>query len=110
MKLLLDENLSHRMVAFLESAYPGSTQVNLAGMARASDREIWEYSRKNDFVIVTQDSDFHELSLLYGSPPKVVWLQTGNQSRQSVINTLLGLRETIEVALADQSVVVIEIA
>ena len=37
MKLLLDENLSRRVVPFLQTAYPGSTQVALAGMERASD-------------------------------------------------------------------------
>ena len=32
----------------------------------------------NDFAIVTMDGDFHQLRLLNGSPPKVVWLRVGN--------------------------------
>lgn len=29
-------------------------------------------------VIVSKDSDFHQMSLLYGHPPKTVWLRVGN--------------------------------
>jgi predicted nuclease of predicted toxin-antitoxin system len=37
MKLLLDENLSRRLVPFLQHDYPGSNQVVLLGMESASD-------------------------------------------------------------------------
>jgi hypothetical protein len=37
MKLLLDENLSRRLVPFLQEAYPGSSQVVLLGLEQASD-------------------------------------------------------------------------
>jgi predicted nuclease of predicted toxin-antitoxin system len=57
MKLLLDENLSRRIVPFLQGDYPGSTQVALLGMERMADREIWEYARQNNFVVVSRDSD-----------------------------------------------------
>jgi len=35
MKLLLDENLSRRLVPFLQNDYPGSTQVVLVGLESA---------------------------------------------------------------------------
>jgi len=50
----------------------------------ASDEKIWTFARNNDFTIVTQDSDFNERSLVYGYPPKVVWLRTGNISTQNI--------------------------
>ncbi|MDQ2696162.1 MAG: DUF5615 family PIN-like protein [Pseudomonadota bacterium] len=109
MKLLLDQNLSRRLVAVLEPAYPGTTQAALLGLERASDLEIWQYARDNGFVIVTKDSDFHELSLLHGAPPKVVWLQCGNQPRQRIAQLLLGQRESIEALLADEATAFIEI-
>ena len=37
MKLLLDENLSHRLVPRLQTAYPGSSQVTLVGLGSADD-------------------------------------------------------------------------
>lgn len=57
-RLLLDENISRRLVPALQSAYPGTTQVAIAGLERASDREIWDYAKNGDYVIVTKDEDF----------------------------------------------------
>lgn len=68
MKLLLDENLSRRIVPLLQADYPGSSQVALLQLEAATDHAIWEYAKSNDFVIVTRDSDFHELGTLYGAP------------------------------------------
>lgn len=36
-KLLLDHNLSHKLVARLSDIYPGSTQTRLLDFARAAD-------------------------------------------------------------------------
>lgn len=40
MKLLLDENLSRRLVPFLQHDYPGSSQVVLLGLESASDQAV----------------------------------------------------------------------
>lgn len=109
MKLLLDENLSRRAVAFLVEAYPESTQVAILGLERASDWEIWEYAKTNDFVIVTKDADFFEMSNLYGQPPKIVWLKICNQSKAAIINSLLTKKDAIEMALIDENKACIEI-
>jgi predicted nuclease of predicted toxin-antitoxin system len=45
MKLLLDENLSRRIVPFLQTAFPGSTQIALLGLESASDSEIWQHPK-----------------------------------------------------------------
>ncbi|MGV8933150.1 MAG: DUF5615 family PIN-like protein [Gallionellaceae bacterium] len=109
MKLLLDENLSRRIVPLLQTAYPGTSQIALLKLETASDREIWEFAKSNDFVIVTRDSDFHELSTLYGAPPSVVWLKTGNQSRISVLGYLLDHAEEINSSLQQNNKSCIEI-
>ncbi len=44
MKLLLDENLSRRIVPYLQAAFPGSSQVALLGLESKSDSEIWQYA------------------------------------------------------------------
>jgi predicted nuclease of predicted toxin-antitoxin system len=36
------------------------------------------------FAIVSKDADFRQLSFLYGSPPKVVWLRVGNRSTAEI--------------------------
>lgn len=48
MKLLLDENLSRRLVPFLQNAYPGTSQVVLLGMESASDRDIWQKAKDDE--------------------------------------------------------------
>ncbi len=62
MKLLLDENLSRRLVSFLQHAYPGTSQVVLLGLESASDREVWQKAKDDGYVIVTRDADFQELA------------------------------------------------
>jgi predicted nuclease of predicted toxin-antitoxin system len=84
MKLLLDQNISRKLVKELEKIYPDSSHVYLLGLHTDTDEEIWEYARKNAFTIVTQDSDFNERSLIYGFPPKVIWLRTGNTATKHI--------------------------
>ena len=84
MKLLLDQNISRKLVKELESLFPGSNHVYPLGLHKASDEEIWDYARDNGLTIVTQDSDFNEKSLVYGYPPKVIWLRIGNVSTQNI--------------------------
>ena len=69
MKLLLDENLSRRLVPFLQHEFPGSSQVTLLGLESASDQEIWNRAKQDGYVVVTKDADFQELSLVWGAPP-----------------------------------------
>ena len=109
MKLLLDENLSRRIVPFLQATYPGSSQIVLETLEQADDVEIWEYAKKNDFVIVTKDSDFHELSILRGPPPKVIWLRIGNTSKASVIRLLTENSREIKEIVEDGTVNCLEI-
>ena len=99
MKLLLDENLSRRIVPLITSSYPGSSQVALLGLERASDTTLWSYARQHNFIIVTKDSDFVDLSTLYGPPPKVILLKTGNQSWQITAQILIDRQELLESAL-----------
>ncbi len=70
MKLLLDQNLSRRILSDLAPAFSGSSQVQLLGLESADDRQVWRHARDHDFVIVTLDSDFHELATLYGARRK----------------------------------------
>ena len=44
----------------------------------ATDTQIWEYAKSNGYVTVSKDSDFQARSLLYGHPPKFIWLRVGN--------------------------------
>jgi predicted nuclease of predicted toxin-antitoxin system len=78
MKLLFDQNLSHRLVGQLAAEYPGSQHVRDAGLTAASDPAVWAYAAAGGFVIVSKDTDFQQRALLLGHPPKVVWVRLGN--------------------------------
>jgi len=87
-KLLLDENLSSRLVASLADLYPESEQILTLRLGGASDDTVWEYARVHGFTIVSKDSDFFDRSVLVGAPPKVVWIRLGNCSTQEVERVL----------------------
>lgn len=78
MKLLFDQNLSPRLAALLAEVFPGSNHVYPLGLGAVVDSEVWEYAQANDFVIVSKDADFSDMSLLHGHPPKLIWLRIGN--------------------------------
>ncbi len=88
-KLLLDQNLSHRLVTTLADTFPASEHVRDFDLQRADDASIWEFAKSNGYTIVSKDNDFHQRSFLYGYPPKVVWLRLGNCSTEQVAETLL---------------------
>jgi predicted nuclease of predicted toxin-antitoxin system len=110
MKLLLDENLSRRLLPSLEPVYPGSVHVALVGLERASDLDLWDYARANGCVIVTKDDDFSALSALRGQPPRVIKLTLGNSDNAVVLAALLGHRASIEERFADAAVAFVELA
>lgn len=80
MKLLFDQKLSPRLVRLLADVYGESTHLRSLGMDTASDTEVWQYAAAHRYTIVSKDADFHQRSLLYGAPPKVIWLRSGNCS------------------------------
>lgn len=101
MKLLFDQNLSHKLVNHLADIFPGSSHVQFHQLAEKTDTEIWEFAQVNDFCIVTQDADFAERSRLYGSPPKVVWLRCGNAPTRDVEMMIRSGEEAIQELLKD---------
>jgi predicted nuclease of predicted toxin-antitoxin system len=109
-KLLLDQNLSRRLLPELEVFFPGSVQVALCGLDKAADSALWDFARAHGFAIVTKDSDFLELALLRGFPPKVVLLNLGNASNQRVREVLLKQAAAISefLELASQGVLEID--
>lgn len=108
-KLLLDANLSYRMLVELEAAFPGSQQVSRLRLGAATDREVWDYARERGYVLVSKDSDFQELATLYGVPPKVIWLKCGNQSRRYIVDLLLGHSADIHAFGVDPDATVAEV-
>ncbi|KAA5549228.1 DUF5615 family PIN-like protein [Adhaeribacter rhizoryzae] len=88
MNLLFDQNISPKLVKQLEDIFPEAKQVRQLGLENASDAAIFEYAKKHDYAIVTFDSDFVDLNIIKGFPPKIIWLRTGNLTTNSISELL----------------------
>jgi len=108
-KLLLDENLSHRLVAAISSAFPGSQHVRDLGLSSASDTEVWRYAKQHGFTIVSKDADFRQRSILHGAPPKVIGLLVGNVSTEETERLLRSSERMIAAFEADASATFLEL-
>jgi predicted nuclease of predicted toxin-antitoxin system len=86
MRLLFDENLSPKLPQRLIDLFPNSLHVRDVGMKATIDPIVWDYAKDNNLMIVSKDSDMHDLSLVFGNPPKVIWLRLGNCSTLQVKN------------------------
>ncbi len=95
MKLLLDENLSDRIIHRIVDLYPNSEHVKTLGLINTDDAIIWKYAKTNGFVIVSKDSDFYQRSLLYGHPPKFIYLRIGNSQTSKIVQILRDNFDTI---------------
>lgn len=95
-KLLFDQNLSPKLIKRLADLYQNSDHLDSLGLGTADDAAVWEYARRNDFVVVTKDADFADLSVLRGFPPKIVWIRSGNCSTDDIEKILRRHREDIE--------------
>ena len=101
MRLLFDQNLSHRLVGELALEFPGSAHIRTLGLETATDREIWDYARVEDYLVVSKDSDFYQRSLFYGHPPKCIWLRIGNCTRNDLVVLLTTHQQDIHALDAD---------
>lgn len=88
MRLLFDQNLSHKLVPALLDVFPNAGHVRDFGLQHADDATIWDFARSQGFIIVTKDADFHQMSFVFGHPPKIVWRRVGN-SRTAEVAALI---------------------
>jgi predicted nuclease of predicted toxin-antitoxin system len=93
--MLLDENLSDRIINRIIDLYPDSEHVKTLALTNTDDVVIWEYAKANGFVIVSKDSDFHQRSLLYDHPPQFIYLRVGNCPTSKIVQILRDSFDTI---------------
>lgn len=104
MKLLLDENLSRRLVPALQARFPGSSQVTLLGLEQATDAQLCAYAAEHGYVLCSKDDDFHRIVAARGYRPKLVHLALGNASNDAMLNALLSAADRLDAALSQPGV------
>ena len=110
MKLLLDQNLSRRLLRDINTAFPGSQHVADFNLTATGDETVWQFAASQDFIILSKDSDFFHRALLRGHPPKVIHLRVGNCSTQHIENLLMNKTSLIIEFISDpmESVLILE--
>ncbi len=86
MKLLLDQNLSYRLCSILKDLPVSINHVRDFSLDKVKDDEIWKYAAQNDYIIISKDSDFVEKAFVKGFPPKIIWINKGNCSTNTIKN------------------------
>jgi predicted nuclease of predicted toxin-antitoxin system len=102
-KLLFDQNISFRVANRLKPCFSECGQVRELKLEDKSDREIWDFAKKEQYTIITFDADFYDLVTLFGHPPKVVWLRIGNTSSDNLVRILQRHSEVIKAFISDKN-------
>ena len=108
-KLLFDNNISHRVLARIEDIFPHSNHVMLESLDESSDEKVWFFARSNNYTIVTKDSDFNDLAIYKGTPPKIIWIKLGNCKVVEIENILRQNVDAIKIFLNESNSAILEI-
>jgi predicted nuclease of predicted toxin-antitoxin system len=75
----------------------------------SDDLEVWQYEKEHGYHIVTQDTDFNDINALKGFPPKIIRINTGNTSTQTIIKLLQNKSDLIKEFLDNEQIGYLEI-
>lgn len=76
MRILLDQNLSPKLIRRLADLLPSLESVYDHGLVGASDPFIFHWARQSGFAaVVSTDRDFLALVNALGTPPKVIRIE-----------------------------------
>jgi len=108
-KLLLDQNRSHRLAKLLTSIGHDAVHGAELGLSSAEDAEILTVAAKSDRVLVSADTDFAALlALREATKPSVILFRTRSQrSAEDQFNLLRELLPMFDQDLAIGSVLVV---
>lgn len=102
MKILVDQNISFRLVQRIIGVFPQVGHVKSLGLTGANDYHVFMSARQQGFAaVITQDEDFYNLLLEHGAPPKIIWLRTGNCSTAFLAEVILRNATLIQAFLDD---------
>ncbi|MDX2275979.1 MAG: DUF5615 family PIN-like protein [Hyphomonadaceae bacterium] len=105
----LDNHLSPALARWIADEFSCEcVVVRDVGLARATDREIFDRVRAASGILVTKDRDFAELVDRLGAPPSVILLSCGNTST-AFLRVFLQDRLRTAFALIEQGEALVEI-
>jgi predicted nuclease of predicted toxin-antitoxin system len=78
MKPLFDQMLSSRLPRLLDDLFPDASHVSFHALDRTDDTLVRLFAAANGFTIFTKDTDYQDLAIRLGIPPKIVLVRLGN--------------------------------
>ena len=107
MTLWLDAQLPPQLASWIQKTLTiNAIALRDLGLRDATDIAIFDAAKKANAVLISKDSDFVELVMRHGTPPKLIWLTCGNVSN-AALQTLFNvrLREAIQLLEGGETIV-----
>ena len=107
MTLWLDAKLPPQLANWIQQTLTiNAIALRDLGLRDATDSAIFDAAKKANAVLISKDSDFVELVMRHGAPPKLIWLTCGNVSN-AALQTLFNarLREAIQLLEGGETIV-----
>jgi predicted nuclease of predicted toxin-antitoxin system len=98
------------MCAPLSAEFGECRHVNDTNLIKpAKDSAIWQYAHDNGYIIVSQDSDFRDLLEVWGFPPKLIQIRTGNMPTRQILQMIIQAKDAILELQSDDKLGLLEI-
>ena len=81
----------------------------LENLDTATDAEIWQFAHEHKYTIVTKDSDFNDIAVFKGIPPKIIWIKLGNCRVIDIENVLKNNESVIKSFIQEEHSAILEI-
>ena len=109
MKLLLDMNLSPRLLGPLRNAGFEATHWSESGDPSASDAQIKEWARQHKSIVVSHDLDFSAmLAASRSASPSVIQIRTQDSLSDIFINNLINSLRHFSDMLEQGAIIVVD--
>jgi predicted nuclease of predicted toxin-antitoxin system len=94
-KFLIDNQLPPALARFIETnLLCEAKHVADVDLREVSDAEVWRYATANDFVLVSKDEDFTQMSLR-SADACLIWVRVGNCRRVALLDLFRRLWPTV---------------
>lgn len=107
MTLWLDAQLPPHLAIWIQQTFSiNAIALRDIGLRDATDNAIFDAAKIANAILISKDSDFVEIVMRHGTPPKLIWLTCGNVSN-AALETLFNakLREAIQLLEGGESIV-----
>lgn len=104
LKFLIDTQLPPRLAAFLtEQGYDAIHTTSFPDGHLLQDAEIRAIALREERIIMTKDSDFHDYYMVKGVPPRLLYLTLGNMTNTDLLSLFAQHLPTLHTAFTTHS-------